>query len=343
MCLAEICEGEGPGISRRDVLRAGIAGGAALAGGSLFFPGVAAGAERPDHPGRRRAGRAPGLRLTWLGCSGWKIDFEAGGAGRTVLFDPYLARFETGFFQGKFDPDTPLQPADPKLIERRIGSSVDQILLGHGHWDHIADVPQIQRRTGAMVVGSETHRHLLRAFGLPDEKLVIAGGGEVLAFDGYTIEVFAGLHSMGPTKKYALPGHLLSDPPEPKVVGDLPEGDTLCYLVSIVDGPSLFLMSTANFVERNLAGIRPDVAVVAGIFRDQIGGYTERLTRVLHHPPVLLPSHWDNFERPYEDGPHDMREVVGEQGSLDAFVGELKRASPRSRVVVLDFFETFHF
>ncbi len=70
MCLAEICEGEGRGISRRDVLRAGIAGGALVAGGSLLFPGVAAGAERPDG---RRSRREQGLRLTWLGCSGWKI------------------------------------------------------------------------------------------------------------------------------------------------------------------------------------------------------------------------------------------------------------------------------
>ena len=340
MCLAEVCEGEGRGISRRDVLRAGVAGGAMLVGGSVLFPGVGAGAERP---GGRGARGAQGLRLTWFGCSGWKIQFEARGAERTVLFDPYLARFETGFFKGAFDPKTPLTPADRALVERHVPESVDQILVGHGHWDHIADVPQVQRRTNAMVIGSETHRHLLRAFGLADQQLVIAEGGEVMAFEGYTIEVFAGLHSLGPTKKYAIPGHLLSDPPEPKVVGDLPEGDSLCYLLSIEDGPSVFLMSTANFVERNLSGVRPDVALVAGIFRDQIRDYTERLTRVLHHPPVLLPTHWDNFERPYEDGPQDMRDIVGEQGSLDTFVRELKRASPRSRVVVLDFFETFEF
>jgi L-ascorbate metabolism protein UlaG (beta-lactamase superfamily) len=340
MCLAEVCEGDGHGMSRREVLRAGIVGGAMLAGGSLLFPGVAAGAERPDG---RRPRRAEGLRLTWFGCSGWKIQFKANGTERTVLFDPYLARFETGFFKGRFDPKTPLQPADPALIERHVPKSVDQILVGHGHWDHIADVPQVQRRTGAMVIGSETHRHLMRAFGLPDQQLVIVEGGEVMAFDGYTIEVFAGLHSLGPTKKYAVPGHLLADPSEPKVVGDLPEGDTLCYLLTIDDGPSVFLMSTANFVARALTGIRPDVALIAGVFRDQIRDYTERLTRALHHPPVLLPSHWDNFERPYEDGPHDLSEVVGEQGRLDTFVGELKRASPRSRVVVLDFFETFEY
>ncbi|MCA1846377.1 MAG: MBL fold metallo-hydrolase [Actinobacteria bacterium] len=324
MCLAEVYEGTS---------------GAPAVGGSVRFPGVAAGAER----GRAGTPRRDGLRLTWFGTNGWKLEFPAGGADRTVLIDPFLARFRTGFLENRFEPDTPLQPADPALVERHVPAAVDQILVGHGHWDHLADVPAIQRRTEAMVIGSETHRHLLRGFGLADESLVVVEGGEVMAFDGYSIEAFGGLHSMGANKKFALPGHLLADPPAPKVVGDLPEGDSLCYLLTIDGGPSLFLMSTANFVERNLAGIRPDVAVVAGLFRNQIHDYTERLLRTLDYPGVLLPTHWDNFERPYEDGAHDLRDVLGEAGALDTFVRELKRVSPPSRVVVLDFFETFEY
>ena len=338
MCMAEVCEGEGHAVTRRDVLRAGVAAGAFAVGGSLAFPGVAAGAERPVSARSRREG---GPRFTWFGTNGWKIEFRANGTERAVLFDPYLARFETGFFRGAFDPATPLVAADPELIERHIPAAVDHILIGHGHWDHIADVPAIARRTNAMVIGSETHRHVMRAFGLADERLVIVEGGEVMAFDGYSLEVFAGLHSLGPTKKFAVPGHLLADPPEPTVVGDLPEGDSLCYLLTIDDGPSVFLMSTANFAERAFTGIRPDVALIAGIFRNQIRDYAERLMRALNRPPVLLPTHWDNFERPYADGPRDLQDVLGEPGALDTFVRELKRAAPRSRVVVLDFFETF--
>ena len=340
MCLAEIWDGDSSAVSRRAILQAGVAAGASLAGG-LVFPGVAAGAERA---GSARSKGGDGLRMTWFGTNGWKIQFRAGDKDRTVLLDPYFGRYPTGFFTGKFDRNTPLKPVPAELVDRHVPTAVDQILIGHGHWDHIADVPAVHRRTDkAMVIGSETHRHLLRAGGLPDEQLVIVKGGEVMAFDGYTIEAFAGLHSMGSTKKYALPGHLISDPPAPKVVGDLPEGDTLCYLLTIDDGPSAFLMSSANFIERAFAGIRPDVALVAGIFRNQIRDYTDRLTAALGHPRVLLPTHWDNFERPYEDGAHDVSDVIGEPGALDTFVRELKASSPRSRVVVLDFFETFEY
>jgi len=340
MCLAEVWEGDSGALPLRATLQAGVEAGASRAVG-LTFPGVAAGAERAGTfrpEGERR------LRLTWFGTNGWKIEFRANDTDRTILVDPFFGRFPTGFFTGAFDPETPLQPAAAaELIDRHVPTAVDHILIGHGHWDHIADVPAVQRRTGAMVIGSETHCHLMRSFGLPDEKLVIVEGGEVIAFDGYTIEVFAGLHSLGATRKYVLPGHLLSDPPTPHAVGDLPEGDTLCYLLTIDDGPSLFVMSSANYVERAFAGIRPDVALVAGIFHDHIGGYTDRLMAALGHPPILLPTHWDNFERPYDDGPQDLHDILGEQGSLDTFVRDLKQSSPRSRVVVLDFFETFEF
>lgn len=339
MCLAEVHDGAATEVSRREMMLAGAVGGALAVGGSWLFPGTAGGAERA----RRRPGRIHGLRLTWFGTNGWKIRFRAGGTERTVLVDPYLSRFKTGFFENRFDPQTPLEPADPALIEQHVPPPVDHILVGHGHWDHMADVPAIQRHTKAMVIGSQSHWHLLRASGLPDQSLVIVKGGEVMAFDGYTIEVFAGLHSMGANKKYALPGHLMADPPTPARVGDLPEGDSLCYLLTIDDGPSLFIMSTANFVERNLSGIRADLALVAGLFRNQIRHYTERLLRTLDYPPVLLPTHWDNFERPYEDGPHDLRDILGDAGALDTFVRELKRVSPHSRVVVLDFFETFEY
>lgn len=227
-------------------------------------------------------------------------------------------------------------------MAQHVPERVDHALVGHGHWDHVADIPAVQRHSGAMVIGSETHWYLMRAFGLDDADLVIVKGGEVLAFDGYTLEVVPGLHSFGPTKKFAFPGHLLADPPPPRAIRDLPEGDSLCYLLTIEERFSVFLMSTANFVERALAGARrPDVALVAAIFRNQVAAYADRLLSALGRPPVLLPTHWDNFERPYSEGAQDLRDVLGDDGRLDLFVRELRRASPGSRVVVLDFFESY--
>jgi L-ascorbate metabolism protein UlaG (beta-lactamase superfamily) len=80
-------------------------------------------------------------------------------------------------------------------------------------------------------------------------------------------------------------------------VGDIPEGDSLIYLITIGGKFRIFLMSTANFIERAIAGLKPDVALVASIFANQIHEFTPRLLRALNYPKVILPTHWDNFEK----------------------------------------------
>jgi L-ascorbate metabolism protein UlaG (beta-lactamase superfamily) len=323
-------------ITRRGFLATGVASAAAAA--------VEIGAPLPVRAEDDEANRddkgpgAAGVKFTWFGTNGWEITF----GNRTILVDPWFGRFDTGFFAGHFDPNTPLPPPREGLIAEHV-TRADQILIGHGHWDHLADIPFIARNTGAMVIGSETHANVLRATGkVPEAQIVQVKGGEFMQFDGYTIEVFPGLHSMGPTKKFAVPGHRFSVPPAPAVVGDLPEGDSNIYVITIGNGFRIFIMSTANYVERALTGIRPDVALVASIFGNQIHDYTRRLMEVLHKPRVVLPTHWDNFELPFEDGPRDLSNVFGRPGSLAAFVDEVRDASPRTRVVVFDkFFQSF--
>jgi L-ascorbate metabolism protein UlaG (beta-lactamase superfamily) len=191
------------------------------------------------------------------------------------------------------------------------------------------------------VIGSETHANLVRAFGVPEGKIVQVEGGEYMQFDGYTIEVFPGLHSMGPTKKFAVPGHLYHVPQMPTTVGELPEGDSLIYLVTIGGKFRIFLMSTANYDERAITGLKPDVALIASIFANQIHDFTPRLLRALNHPKILLPTHWDNFEKPLTEPPQDLRDRFGDPANLDLWVKEVKRLSPKSRVLTLKYFESF--
>lgn len=324
------------GVSRRQFLGgglvAGVAGTALGLGKSLLLPGGAEGAE----PAPKSGGPgSAGVNFKWFGTDGWEITF----GNKTILLDPWFSRFDTGFFAGKFNAKTPIK-VEEALIDQHI-SKADQILIGHGHWDHMADIPYIAKKTGAQVIGSETHANVLRASGVTEGKIVQVKGGEFMQFDGYTIEVFPGLHSMGPTKKHTVPGHLYSVPPPPTTVGDMPEGDSLIYLITIGGKFSIFLMSTANFVERAIAGLKPDVALVASIFANQIHNFTPRLFKALNYPKVILPTHWDNFEKPYSEGPQDLRAIFGDPANLDLWVKEAKQASPKSKIVVMKFFEAY--
>jgi L-ascorbate metabolism protein UlaG (beta-lactamase superfamily) len=330
MCFFEPNES---GLSRRQFLGAGLMAGVTGAGGSLFLPGVAEGAETPPKSGG--PGKS-GVNFKWFGTNGWEITF----GNRTILIDPWFGRFDSGFFSGKFNANTAIT-TDESLINKQI-TKADQILIGHGHWDHLADLPYIAKKTGAMVIGSETHGNVLRAAGVAEKQIVQVKGGELMQFDGYTIEVFPGLHSLGPIKKYAVPGHLVSVPSAPPTkVGDMPEGDTLIYMITVGGKYSIFSMSSANYIERAITGLKPDVALMASIFYTQIHDFTPRLMKALGYPKLILPTHWDNFEKPFSEPPQDLRSIFGDPGNLDVWVKEVSRSSPKSKVVVLKFFESF--
>ena len=100
-------------------------------------------------------------------------------------------------------------------------------------------------------------------------------------------------------------------------------------------------MSTANYIERAIAGLKPDVALVASIFANQIHDYTPRPLKALNYPKVILPTHWDNFEKPLSEPPLDLRNIFGAPANMDLAVKEIKQVSPKSRVVMLKYFESF--
>lgn len=200
-------------LTRRQFFGTGLAAGLTAVAGlpgvtahAASLPGLNVGAQVPPKSG---GPGTSGVRFTWFGTNGWEISF----ANRTILVDPWFVRSDVGFFSGKFNSKAPLQ-LNEEMINQHI-TKADQILIGHGHWDHIMEVPFIAKKTSAQVVGSETHANMMRPFGVEEGKIVQVKGGEVMQFDGYTIEVFPGLHSLGPTKKYAVPGHRVSVPTTP--------------------------------------------------------------------------------------------------------------------------------
>jgi L-ascorbate metabolism protein UlaG (beta-lactamase superfamily) len=323
--------------TRRGFLATGVAASIATVtatlGRSLLAPGEAEGAEsfpRGGGPG------AAGVNFKWFGTNGWEISF----GNKTILIDPWFNRFESGFLQNKLKMDATL-PTDTTLIDQHV-KTADQILIGHGHWDHMADVPSIAKKTGAMVIGSESHANLMRAAGVAEGKIVQVKGGEYMQFDGYTIEVFPSVHSMGGTKKYAVPGHVVSVPPAPpSKLGDLPEGDTLVYVLTIDGKYSIFLMSSGNYIERAIAGLRPDVALIAPLFSNNTYAFTPRLMKALNYPKIVLPTHWDDFEAPLSEPPKDLRSIYGDVANLDLWVKEMKTVSPKTRIITTKYFGSY--
>lgn len=317
-------------LSRRRMFGLGAAAGLVAASAGIgthaLEPAIAHGAQ--PVPGSGGQGVA-GVTFRWFGTNAWEISFGE----KTILIDPWLTRFDSGAFSGRFNLQTPLSVDEP-LLDRHLPKA-NQILIGHGHFDHIADIPYLAQKTGGMVIGSETHANLLRAYGVAERQIVTVRGGEFMQFDGYAIEVIPSLHGLDANKQFILPHHLVTVPPAPQTVADLPEGDTFIYHIRVADRFSIVAMSTGNFIERALVGLRPDVLIggATGTFT-QTHRYTERLLRVLNNPRLILPTHWDNWELP-------LSEPARSTAGLEAFVREARQVSPQSEVVVMDYLQPF--
>lgn len=317
----------GRALDRRTMLR-----GAALGAAAPLIPAAAATASATAGRGRGSGPAAGSASFRWLGTAGWRIDV----GDRTVLFDPYLTRFTTGLFDGAFDPRTRLR-SSPAVVDAHIGSP-ELVLVSHSHWDHLADVPHIARTTGARVVGTETTYHLLVALGVDAGQISVVKGGEVLDFGGITVEVVPSLHSRNKKCAYFAPG-TLNAPPEkvPSTISDLPEGDTLAFRVTAGDsGPSAFLMGASDFSERAVRGLRPDLAMIAVPSSTATHHYVPRLLRALDSPGVVVPVHWDNFEVPLGGSP-----VRDPSMELEAFVAQVGKVSPATRIVIPDYRTTY--
>ena len=67
--------------------------------------------------------------FTWLGHGGWSLKTDQ----HAILVDPFV-------------DESPTAPCKADELD------ADFILVSHGHFDHISDVPAIAHRTGATVV-----------------------------------------------------------------------------------------------------------------------------------------------------------------------------------------------
>lgn len=285
------------------------------------------------------------VQLTYLGTAGWEIT-----DGKTViLVDPYLSRLKMEIPGASVAADDPrpevaidgIAKSDTAVIDAHI-QRADFILLTHTHIDHVLDTPYIARKTGALVIGTESTTNFARDCGVPGAQLLTVKGGEDLDFKVFSVRVVPSLHSIlrhTPNfTKFPVPPPSTIFPrdarPPFRLRDLLVEGGTLAYFIRL-NGVRILVFGSMNYIEREVAGLRPDVAIIGaggGSARSEIYEYTPRLLRAVGYPPVVLPTHWDQF---------NLRYNVSQQPALErlqSFVAEVKAASPQTRVIVPSYF-----
>jgi L-ascorbate metabolism protein UlaG (beta-lactamase superfamily) len=284
--------------------------------------------------------RGLGIQLTHLGAAGWEIT----AGERTILLDPYFSRLRiTGQF-GTYT--TPSLPGDTRRVfgpedelvgdEAAVDAHVtraDFILHSHSHFNHTIDMPYIARKTGATVIGTESTINLARAGGVPESQLLAVHGGEDWTFGDFSVRVIPSLHSALNGKHFFDARTVPRDFRGPRRLGSDVEGGTLAYLLRLA-GYEILWFGSMNYIEREVQGLRPDVAMIAAARqRLEIYDYTGRLMRALGLPRVVFATHWDEQSFPF-GAPQDER-----LREAEVFVQEVTRVSPRTRVILPRHFE----
>ncbi len=193
------------------------------------------------------------IKLKWLGHGGWSIQTEK----FQLLLDPFVSDC-------------------PTATEKVDDLSADYILVSHGHFDHIADVPSIAKRTGATVLANyEITQWLQNEYGVERHLGMNIGGGVSMPF-GHIKMTLAFHSSQLPDGSY----------------GGEPGG----FLISLDDKKLYFACDTALFADMQLigqAGIDLAVVPIGDLFTM---GPEDALAAVkLIQPRQVLPAHYNTW------------------------------------------------
>ena len=235
------------------------------------------------------AGLPAGLEVEWLGVSGYRIGYQ----GQDLFVDPYLSRVP---FRDLLTRRTALP--DPGALDRfaKASGEVAGVLVGHTHFDHAVDAPEIARRFGCKAYGSDSLVNLMALHGLADRAV------EVEPYRTYELGPFEVSFVPSAHSKLLLG---LAVPYDGDLTCEhldgLSPGAYRCgqvWGISIeVAGIRLYHQGSANLIDEAVPDGKVDVFLAGVAGRNFTRDYWERIIPRLD-PSVVVPTHYDNFFRP---------------------------------------------
>ena len=258
--------------------------------------------------------------LKWLGNAGWEIQI-----GQTIiLIDPFLTR-------GEANPNTEWK-TDEAAVLRAI-KRADYIFAGHSHADHIADIPFIAKKFGSKVIGSRTTTNIALTGGVDKSQLNTISGGENLDFKEFSVRVIESEHGalVRRGRKVRPKFEEITRPWSGPIMGSsFVEGG--CYLYYFIFGKLRLLhQSTGGFIEDNLSGLRPDIALLYPMDRNDSAEILKAL-----QPKKVYVHHFDEWRNSISEG-------LPERNSSRAqrFARDVNSIDKQIKVVIPKYFETY--
>jgi L-ascorbate metabolism protein UlaG (beta-lactamase superfamily) len=202
------------------------------------------------------------MKITWLGHAAFRIETSKA----TVLIDPFLNG----------------NPGFNGLDLKDATKGVTQILLTHGHGDHVGDTVALAKETGATVLANADLASWLGSKGV--EKLEPGNTGGTISFGGFSATFTNALHSSAMLTEDGV-SHSL--------------GNANGLMLHFEDGPTVYHMGDTDiFSDMGLInGLhQPDIGIVPIGDRFTMGGAVAALAcQRFFNFKTAIPGHYGSF------------------------------------------------
>ncbi len=190
---------------------------------------------------------------------------------------------------------------------REAAARLAAVIPIHSHFDHAMDAPEVAKRTGALLIGSESTANIGRGWGLPESQIRVARDREAFQLGAFKVTLIETRHFEFPDpdmRERALSNPSIEAPLVPPVGAfDYRVGQP--YAIHVEHPLGTFLIQgSAGFEEGGFAGLDADLVFLGiGGLGTQSVEYREaywRETVTGPQPERLALIHWDDLTAPIE-------------------------------------------
>jgi len=229
----------------------------------------------------------------YLGTNGYQFEYGK----HVLLLDPYFSRI--GLSSVLFN--APIRPNQQRIDSamEHLAPKIEVILVTHGHFDHLLDVPVLMQTTRARLLTSRTAVQLALRAGAPPSRCLALSPGDNCRIGPWEIWCLAATHD----RVFPI-GVPFSGPARGRAAPEKPSdwvcGEPLSFLIRI-NSQRIYVDSggtPAVLPPDNLAPV--DLAILGVALADSRARFGEAVKRL--RPRYVVPSHQDDFFRSLDAG-----------------------------------------
>ena len=199
-----------------------------------------------------------------------------------------------------FDPFVSMNP-QVGVYSHEKAEKVDDVLITHGHFDHLVDVPDLIERYGQTVHCSETAAVTLMKKGVDSANINVIKPGDILELGPFTINVMEGKHikfDLKLIRKTLFNRRVIKHRDNLKEIvssnRDFPEGEVLVFKID-VNGKTIIALGSMNLAKKVNYPKGADLLILPFQGRSDINKYAIKFIKKLKPMSVYLHHFDDTF------------------------------------------------